>query len=363
MAIDLQHPVNAIGDFADDTKKDVRHACDLARARFRQVRRTRRKQHLGRENEPVADNAHALFLPENVPHPPEEIRAIFLQILLFGGQPLGLGLQQRGALLLGLTAAAFLGGNAGKRGVEFVAERLQLHLRIGFARARIIEQGLQFRKLRAKRRDLAVEQCLFALCRLGRGLLRGKLRARLREQRRALLCGAQPGRGLCLCRAPRGQCGHEPVAHLCCIERLGLACGHRLGQLRLQPRDACLGPDQRGAGLLKAATCGFERRRPLFGAQQRLRQLAVQILLRGLGGRQKRQRLLGTAAFLFQCQCHRGQLRLCAFQPSAKRLGRRSLGQPRRLFLAEPFLERRHIRLERRLCRARLGLAGAQIGH
>ena len=160
VAVDAQHPVDLRRNFLLQLDQRLRQLRHLGAAGIVDVRRTDRKQHLGLEDEAVADDADVFAVGKDFAQPPEEIGAVAVEFL----------------------------DTLGQRDVETPAEIGDLGVGLAVARFRDVQRVLQRADLLAQGRDLLVEQFDLAQRLLADLPLANPVR------RRACRCAARPRR-------------------------------------------------------------------------------------------------------------------------------------------------------------------------
>ena len=81
MAVDPEDPVDVLGDFPADLGQGGGELGDLRFALGVELGGPGCEQHLGLEHEPVADDADARVIAEDLAQPAEELRTILRQLL------------------------------------------------------------------------------------------------------------------------------------------------------------------------------------------------------------------------------------------------------------------------------------------
>ena len=105
VAVDLQHPVDVLGDARGDLDQPLGDAGELLLAAGLELRRARREQHLRLEDEAVADDLHVALAGQRLAQLAEELGAVARQLLDLAGEravELLAEIDDLGLLLLGL---------------------------------------------------------------------------------------------------------------------------------------------------------------------------------------------------------------------------------------------------------------------
>ena len=163
MSVDPNDPINLVRNILGNPAQDACDLGDFILSFRRQVGAARLKQNLGGKHETVTNNTNAFLAAQHFSHPPEEIAAIFLQILFLGLQRLFLLFQPNTLCLFQLAAFTFLGCGTCQRRVQIGPQRFKLHPRCGITRLIIIQQRLKAAQLGPQRGDLLVQQGLLPL--------------------------------------------------------------------------------------------------------------------------------------------------------------------------------------------------------